>query len=266
MSNRITDPNDLIQIVTSDANAQLGNAEALVVPDERWTIGHDLPDASGAFSLEVSDTCDPADDSQLVAGTVGASPLMYTVKSFGAVVGADRPIRCANGEEEQIVRALLDDGGIDAAAEYALWNGIPGWDPNTQPYLNNVDVQTVGVSATPADTLAAAIQKRSQLTVSKRYIVHIGIKTALDLSSTGQVYLDGPDPIKNSLRIRAVDAPVVVSPYYPVSGIAITGPVIVRVTGPTSYQQWDYSLNKTAIRGFRLLEIDFDPSTAVRAV
>ena len=265
MSNRLLDPNELVTVVTASADDRIGNADPIVDPSQRWTIGHDLPDASGAFSLSVEDNCDPT-QATLIAGQQDTNPLVYHVKSFGAMVGAKRNIRCANGEEDEIVRRLLDDGGVDAAAEYALWNGIPGWDNSVQPFLTNVDVATVGASATPADSLAGAIIRRHQLTVAKRYVVHLGIKAAMDLSATGNVYLDGTDPVKNSLRIRAVDAPLVVSPYYPASAIAVTGPIVVRVGTPVGFEQWDYTTNKQLIRGFRILEIDFDPSTAVRVV
>lgn len=265
MSNRLLDPNEMVTVVTTSTDDRIGNSEPVVDPNQRWTIGHDLPDASGAYSLAVSDTCDPT-NAHLVAGTADINPLVYTVKSFGALVQAKRNIRCANGEEQEIVRRLLDDGGVESAAEYALWNGIPGWDNAVQPSLSNIDVATVGASAQAPDSLASAIIRRHQLTVAKRYLIHLGVKTALDLSAVGQIYLDGPDPIKNQLRIRAVDAPIVVSPYYPANGIAITGPVVVRVSSPNAWQTWDYTHNKTLIDGFRLIEIDFDPSTSVRVV
>lgn len=265
MSNRITDANELIAVlVDNPGDAQDVTGGAIVDPELKWGLGHDLSDASGSYALIVRDDCDTSQNHTL-AGTVDLAPKVYTVKPFAAEVQAKRNIYCANGEEYETVGKLLGEGGIDAATEYALWFGAPGWDTSIRPFLLNTDVPTVATAAAPADTLAAAIIKRAQLTIAKDYIVHLGIKSALDLSATGYAYADGPDPVKNTLRIRAVDAPIVVSPYYPDTAIAVTGPLVVRVAHVSAWQQYDYTLNKTAIQGYRLIEIDFNPSTAVRA-
>lgn len=244
-----------------------GNGLVDVVDDPdplaKWTIGYDLQAATAAATLATLDPC--SEQSQVIAGPTdpSTSPKVYQITSFAAEVSARRNVRCAIGEELILVTALLAAGGTTSACEYVLWHGQPGWDNNLAPSLQNVDVQTVSASASVQDTLASVLNAYSALTALQGHVIHLGLKSALDLSATGYAY--GTD-VSGELRLRATGAPIVVSPYYPPTGIALTGPIKV-VYGPIqAFQTYDVNINRTNIAGNRLAVIEFDPSTSVRAV
>lgn len=250
MTNRLFDSDDYVDVEYQPENGT-------------WTHGFDLQAATAASVLAVA--ADPCSSylSEQVAGTPNASPKVYTVHAFAANVSARRNLRCANGEEYEMVLALLANGGAVSAAEYALWNGIGGWDANVQPSLHNNDVQTASVGANVAETLANVVTAYSALTALQFYVIHLGVKSALDLSALGYAYTT--DPASGTLRLRAVDMPIVVSPYYPPAGVALTGPIKINVGPADAFQVYDVDLNRTNISGFQMLSLAFDPSTAVRA-
>lgn len=248
MTNRLFDGGDLVEVAYGDGG---------------WTRGFDLQAATAATVMTIIDPCSEAP--QYVAGTPNASPNVYHVTAFSAEVSARRNVRCAIGEELDIVQGLLTAGGSVGAAEYALWNGSPGWDPNVAPSLQNADIKTVSAtSGNVAETLASVIVAYSDLTVLNGYVLHLGIKAALDLSAQGYTYsID----VMGNLRLRATDAPIVVSPYYPAAGVAITGPIEINVGDVQAFQTYDAGRqNRTNITGFQLMTVAFDPSTSVRAV
>lgn len=259
MSNRIVD-------LAQDPATNLIEINDSADGNTRWSIGFDLQASSADAMLGVADPC--SEYSTLVAGKQGqqnGSTRVYHIKAFSAVVSARRNNMCANGEELTMVQELLANGGLTSALEYALWNGINVWDPAIQPSLQNNDVLTVSaVANNPAETLAAALIKYAQTTPLQGNVVHLGLKAAFDLTAAGYAYNLTPGGI---LRIRATDSPVVVSPYYPTAGIAVTGPIEINTgAGINAWQTYSAYDNRTNISGDTLATIAFDPGTSVRAV
>lgn len=245
MANRLFDTPDLVEVEYGDG---------------MWTIGFDLQATRGAVTLQIQDPCTSV--GAYIAGARDASsPNVYTITAFAATMSARRNLRCASGEELSIISQLLADGGAVGAAEYGLWHGAPGWDPNVAPSLMNNDVHTVSAGATVADSIGVAITAYSTLTAYPYYVVHLGVDAAIDLSALG--YTETIDQA-GQLRLRATGAPIVVSPYYPPSGIALTGPLFIHVGEPSAYQAFDYQTNRTNIVGYQLIAEAFDPSTSVR--
>lgn len=244
-----------------DGTTELVDVEYDDDPSAKWTIGFDLQAAAAATVLTVADPCTV--QSALIAGAPNASPKVYTVRATAAAVSARRNVRCAMGIELEIVQGLLANGGSTSAAEWTLWNGDTAWDPNIVPSLQNTDVHTASAGSSVSDTLANVINAYSGITVLQDYVVHLGIKAALELSAQGFAY---NTDMNGQLRIRATNAPIVVSPYYPAAGVALTGPLRVYIGPPDAYQVYDSLLNRTNINGNQLIAIAFDPSTAVRAV
>lgn len=231
----------------------------------QWSaVPRDYADPTDAMMLAVSDVCSPGANAAYVAGSNPAdNPKVYKISAFAAEVSARRHVRCASGEEVLIVAALLAGGGTTSAAEHALWYGVPGWDNNLAPSLQNTDVATVAAGSTPAATLANVINKYSQLTAAQGYIVHLGVGIALDLAAQGYMYNVDQE---GQLVIRATGAPVVVSPYYPTAGAALTGGLTLHASGIEALQGYDSLSNRVNIVGDQILALDFDPSTSVRAV
>lgn len=251
MANRLFDTPELVD-VERDAPGETG----------MWTIGFDLQAASSAVTLYVQDPC--SETGTFVAGATDASnPKVYIITAFSATVSARRNNRCALGIELELVSELLAEGGTEGAAEYVLWNGISTWDPNAQPSLQNNDVATVAVQAAIQDTVALAIVKYATITVVDDYVLHLGVQAALDLSAQG--YTETIDQF-GQLRLKATGAPIVVSPYYPKLGVAVTGPLKVLITNPAAYQSYSAYNNRTNIWGDQIIAIAFDPSSAVKAV
>lgn len=230
-------------------------------PAAKWTIGFQLQAAASASTMTTQDPC--SQQSTLLAGAINASPKVYTVTAFAAAVSARRNVRCAIGEEMEIVQSLLLNGGVTSAAESALWFGVKGWDPSVAPSLASTDTQTAAIAPSIADTLANVISKYSALTAIQDYVLHLGIKSALDLSALGYAYNTDAE---GQLRLRATNAPIVVSPYYPTSGVALTGPLQVFVGVPDAWQVYSTLDNRTNINGNQLIALAFDPSTSVLAV
>lgn len=251
MANRLFDTPELVD-VERDLPGETG----------MWTIGFDLQAASSAVTLYVQDPC--SETPTYVAGATDASsPKVYIITSFSATVSARRNNRCALGIELELVSELLAEGGTEGAAEYVLWNGISTWDPNAQPSLQNNDVITVARQALIQDTVSFAVSKYATLTVVDDYVVHLGVQAAMDLSAQG--YTETIDQF-GQLRIKATGAPIVVSPYYPTLGVAVTGPLKVLIANPSAYQTYSAYNNRTNIVGYQPLAIAFDPSSSVRAV
>lgn len=245
MANRLFDAPDLVEV-------QYG--------DGPWTIGFQLQATRAAMELMVQDPC--TEVATYVSGSKNPSaPLVYNIQTFSAVVSARRNLRCANGEELEIVTELLQEGGLISAAEYGLWNGLSSWDPNLNPSIHANDVITVSAGSSVADSISNAIVAYSTATVFPDYIVHLGVDAAIDLSALG--YTETVDQ-SGQLRLRATGAPIVVSPNYPASGIAVTPPLLINIGDPTAYQVYDYKLNRTNIVGYQLIAIAFDPSTTIR--
>lgn len=230
-------------------------------PAAKWTIGFELQNSASASTLTTQDPC--SKQSSLLAGAINASPKVYIVSAFAAAVSARRNVRCAIGEELEIVQSLLVNGGVTSAVESALWFGVSGWDPNLQPSLANSDVATAtNVPTSIPDTLANVVNRYSALTAIQDYVIHLGVKAALELSALGYAYSMGAS---GQLFLRATGAPIVVSPYYPSAGVALTGPLEIFVGVPDAWQVYDSLLNRTNINGNQLIALAFDPSTAVLA-
>lgn len=247
MANRLFDAPDFVEVVPGDG---------------MWSIGFDLQASTAATTLLVQDPC--SETGTFVAGAADASsPKVYTITAFSATVSARRNIRCSLDTDLEMVSKLLQAGGAVSAAEYVLWNGMSAWDPNAQPSLHNNDVQTSTTAASIADTISNAIVKYSQLTVLPDYIVHLGVDAAIDLSALG--YTETIDA-SGQLRLRATGAPIVVSPNYPASGVAVTGPIVVNIGEIAAYQAFDFHTNRTNILAYQLIALAFDPSTSIRAV
>lgn len=233
-------------------------------------IDRDIQSRS-AVGLDVTDYCVSTNTSHVAGPSTEVNNGVYSVIPFGAVASEYRNIRCTQGEELQYAAELMTQGGSVSAAEFALWNAIPAWDNTIRPSLQNTDVSTISVAslpasaAAPSDILASLMIRRASLTPLDDGIVHLGIGAAMALAGTGQIYADGGD-VDAQVRIRATDNPVVISPYYPIRGYAMTGPIVVVLDEVSGYQTYDISQNRTRIRANQLITIVFDPSTSVRAV
>lgn len=247
MANRLFDAPDLISVIPGDG---MWSAQPV-----------DLTASRAATTMLVQDPC--SETGQFVAGSAsGTGPNVYNIQAFSTTVSARRNVRCDEGFGLTLVLDLLENGGTTSAAEYVLWNGISAWNTALNPSLQNTDVTVVSKGATVADSIAAVIDEYSALTVYSEYVIHLGVQSALDLSAQG--YTETIDQ-QGQLRVKATGAPIVTSPYYPATGVGLTGPIEVRVGDPTAYQAWDYKLNRTNIVGYQLISLFFDPSTSVRA-
>lgn len=246
MANRLFDAPDFVEVDGPE--------------DGMWSVGFDLQAATAATTLLVQDPC--TETGTFVAGAADASsPKVYTITAFAATVSARRNIRCSLDTDLAMVSGLLASSGTVSSAEYVLWNGMSAWDPNVQPSLHNNDVSVISPSASIADTISAAIVKYSTITVLKDYVVHLGVDAAIDLSALG--YTETIDQ-SGQLRLRATGAPIVVSPNYPASGVAVTGPIDIKLGEIAAYQAFDFHTNRTNVVAYQLIAIAFDPSTSIR--
>jgi len=227
-------------------------------------VPRDIQYWDAAAALIAQDRC-VSGNASLIAGSLTGTPSVYTVSAFGAMVSALAPERCTDRQQEDLYARLhsyLDDA-TDRTAGYVLWNGLPGWGPR-EPFMLNSDVDTVAASADVTTTVASVLGAYYAGSVDSNPTLHMGYQAAIALS-IGQAA--SPTPTSSKLYLEATGTPIVMSPSYPATAVAATGPVIVRL-GSTikDFQIHDPTINRVRLVSQRLAAVEFNPASAVRAV
>lgn len=232
--------------------------------DGSWSgVPYDEQYDAGARALVVQDICTRANVAR-VAGSLGNPAVVYTIRPFGAMVSALRPNRCVPGEFPDFEASLHADLKHDAqrAAAYVLWNGIPGW-TSAQPFLTSSDVTNVGTITTGVqDLVANVLDAWYDAEVGLRPVLHMGLRAAMQLSSGDAI---SPSPKSSEYYLVMDGTPIVVQPEYPISQVAVTGPVTVRRSDIADLvPAYDSTINRTYFTTDMVLAVEFDASIAVR--
>ena len=216
--------------------------------DGNWTAGYLSESLGCAVSVWLADPCTPVPE--LISGEDAVDPSAYEAFSFAVVAKMSRTNRCAEGTELEYVQSALREA-TELAAAKAFWEGFG----SAEMFLESVDVETVAKGANIQATVAAVLRAFAISVPGVQPILHLGYGSALSLGEALS-----PD---GNLKIGI---PVAVSPGYPTDGVAVTGPVLVRLSSIQAIQAYDNTNNRTNIEANRLGTIDFDPCAAVRAV
>lgn len=225
------------------------NVASVVNGDGNWAAGYEAEALGCGLSVSVTDVCTPARAVVTGAAIAEAYPSAYEVAPFAIVSRTKRPTRCSSGEEQKQV-----DEALSAATEMAVgqvfWSGIAGW--TTGAFLESTDVATVATGTTTLDTVGTALAEFYTLGGWEVPILHLGIKSALDVAELFE------SPLFEGLSVA-------VSPGYPSAGVAVTGPITVHLGPVQSMQSYDSTVNRSEIEANRLAAIEFDPCIAVLA-
>lgn len=230
------------------------------VGDGPWTQGYDVEVVRCAATLTAVDVCAP-NSASLVAGSTtasGGTAPVYRIRSFAAEISAKRPTYCSDPEAAQIIADLLEEQSERVAA-YVLWNGIGGvngWGA-ANAYLLNSDVNVATAAANLTDTIGAAYAKYAGGIVNfDESILHLGLTAALEASALNMLTEGG--------RVKATGGKYVISESYPTGGIAITGPIKIKMGSTEALQAYNIQVNRTEVQGNRLMAVEFEPCISVR--
>lgn len=233
---------------------QLMEAAAVEVGDGHWTSSYQYDTPGCALSSSRTDICTPV--RQALTGDSAGSANASDGFIFAVVTSMKGRARCSLGSEGEWVKDALDME-TEKAAGTTLWDGIGG---AADAYLMAPEVSTVASGATVIDTVAALLEKFWQVATGVREedtVLHVGIKHLMVLANQG--ILDADSTLKGT-KVKVAS-----SPGYALTAAAVTGPVRIRLSTDQVVQVPDISVNDLINEATRLVAIEFDPCTAVRA-
>lgn len=219
------------------------NVATVLNGDGNWTAGYEVDAMSCGRVIQGTDICKPITDTPTEAG------LGYRIRPFGIEGHQKFSVRCDPEDAESEMSTALAD-----ASEYVVaknfWSGdIADWDGADEGmFLADAGIQTVAAGADANASIAAALQKAYDMHPEIDPIVHMGLSVAFSL----------PASKADDLNIKWV-----VSPGYPPNGIAVTGPIIVRLGTIETLTSYEESVNRKYIQGTRIAAVEFDPCLAV---
>jgi len=172
-------------------------------------------------------------------------PLTRLVEPFGITAyGIIPPICEPPAYEEFITNAL--DMSAEQQVSYTLWNGSPN--VVTDMYMEHPDVTVLSRAGDPYTMVGNLLQTAFTMTPFLQPVLHLGWQSAMSLQ----------------LGLASLGLPFVVPHGYPADAIAVTGPVVVRLSGIETVTTFDYLLNRHYYMATRIAAIEFDPGIAVR--
>lgn len=209
-------------------------------------------DAVGcALSSEVSNICTPITRVSLT-GTPDGDGQGPDTNIFHVITRMKSRARCSPGSEESFVSAALDFEA-EKAAGVALWGGT-GDNPDVS--LMGPDVATVVAGASTNATVAALLQEfwgRATGVAYEDTILHLGVARLLEMFAE----------IEGGL-LKNLDIKVATSPGYPSDGVAVSGPILIKLGPDETLQGFDSATNDIYTEASRLGGLEFDPCFAVR--
>lgn len=223
-------------------------------PEGSWARGYPIDSIGCALRSETTNVCDPVRE-DLSGPTAAEVGLCSTndANIFAVVVSlASRAMRMS-GDEDGVVRDALDFE-TEKAAGKALWGEIGSEKDNTS--LTGPDVGTVPAGASTNATVSTLLEEFWSRTVGVGYedtIIHLGVSRLLEMFGE----------IEGGL-IKNLGIQVATSPGYPADGIAVTGPIRIRLGADQVLTSVDSADNTARSEANRIAAIEFDPCTAVR--
>lgn len=217
--------------------------------------------------LIVTDICTRTNTS-LVAGVINSTPVVWTIRPFGASVSASRANRCVMGEfpewEAELISRL--DGEADRVCASVLYNGIAGWG-NANPFLLNSDVLHQSPGTTVQDTVPAVLDAFRNGCVGVKPILHMGQTAAVKISAGNAL---SPAPDSEEFFLAMDGTPIVVNPEYPTNLVAATGPIKIKrgkagFADPSWYYDSINNQNRTIFTAQQVLSVEFNATIAVAA-
>lgn len=217
--------------------------------DGDWTKanGKEFDDLACGRTHDTADVCSPpaVEVTNAPAGTgFKAVPFVhYAQQEFG--------VRCAPADAEAaLTQSMLD------AAEYVVgkqfWTGdTADWaGADEGVYLMHADVETVTAAASVPASIAKAVRAALVAHPELNPVVHLGL---------GASYSLPPGWADDHPALTIVE-----NAGYPLDGIAVTGPVVVRLGTVETISMTSTDVNRSYVSGTRLMAVQFGPCSAVR--
>lgn len=221
------------------------DAATVIRGDGTWTHGYEVDALSCGRIIQGTDLCTPITILDLSVTGTG-----YKVVPFGIEGHQNFRVVCAPEDADEALTEAMD-AASDFVIAKNLWFGyIPDWPGVTEGmFLTSGSIATAATGTSTARTIADVLGAAFALHPDLEPILHLGLSAAADL--------------QDNFLLSAADMPVVVSPAYPPLGVAVTGPIIVRLGSIETLTRIDESINREYIQGTRLAAFEFDPCLAV---
>ena len=214
----------------------------VVENDGDWTSGYVFDTFSGTLNFDTVDICNPGAQSVPADGTLGRD-----ARPFAFTANGKLPTRCLPETFEQAAVDMIRES-TEYYVTKTLWHGITT-DPEYDVALTSSEVETVVPGANPYATLGAVISRAYEKNPFIKPVIHLGFESAMSLQ----------------LSLNTIGLPYVIGPGYPPNAVAVTGPVVVRLTPGMYYSSVDPSDNRKYVKSERLCAIELDPLLAIRA-
>jgi hypothetical protein len=222
-------------------------AASVSTGDDKWMRGYEADfEVAGRTYSASGQMCDPT-----TTPSPSGARAVYAIKPFVIETKQEFSTFCDPGTAEKSTDADVSD-----ASEYFVarnfWNGdADDWEGADEGvFLLDADVTTVAPGASVAASIGAALARAYEKTPSIKPVLHLGVTAALSL---------GPNFFTDES-----DLAVAVSPGYPVSGVAVTGPVKANLSDVQTVGLTDQEQNDVLVYGSRFASVEFDPRLAVR--
>ena len=211
----------------------------------RWTAGLEVEYLQCALTSGLAALCLPGPANHL-SGEGGTGPSGDEVNIFGVVTRLRQPNACRTADPEAAVRDAVDTE-IEKALGFAIWYGGTS---EASVWFGNSSVTLI----TGATSVGAMLRRWYSKTVGIEPIIHLGLEAAEDLATS----------FSESGRLLAFpDVPVVINPSYPAAGVAITGPIDVRISGVETIQTHSLVDNREQTEANVIVGVSFDPCAVV---
>lgn len=217
----------------------------VITGNGHWMSGYEVDALACGRTFDAVDICVPGDPPDIDDSLTG-----YKITPFAIVSQQRFGARCTPAEAWSALDSATDDASENIVAK-VFWNGdgeVTGWDSDM--FMTHADIETSSAGSSNVESLATAwtaiVNDHPDLTDP---VLHLGVEAAMDLDT----------------KIKNLDIDdVVVSPAYPQDAIAITGPIVVRLSDIQSLTSHDRGINRRYFEATRLAAIEFDPCLAVR--
>lgn len=195
-----------------------------------------------ALSSRVASVCLPA-PGELLGGVGGGRPASYDRVDFAVTVRMERALMCRKDSPEAILREAAEKE-LEKAAGHALWYG----NGTADIWIGNPSATALPEGA----TIGEMVHEFYRRTVGIDPTIHLGIGAALD-----QTW------VEDRISGMADGVKYVVSPGYPVDGVAITGPVRVWAEDPLGVEAIDVGVNQADTEVEIYAALTYDPCSVV---
>lgn len=226
-------------------------ASNVIEGDGNWSAGYQIDSVGGALVSYAVDVCSPNRTGSRVSGFEDGSAEGLDANIIAVVTQLPGKVRCQSGDEEQLVRKAI---GVET--EKSLGKALWGLTGNTDVSLAAADVLTVTAGGSRVASVGAALKEFWDKAVGVDYtetVLHLGVDVVLDMF--GQ--------IEGSI-LKNFDIKIASSAGYPPDGIAVTGPITVRLGSVQSLVGNAWGTNRVNTEANRLAALEFDPTIAVR--